>query len=226
MNDDLNELDQVLREKASEVPYFQKAPRKLIARARRRVARNALASIVVAGLVVAGASTGLAGLRADRVPPASSLTPPTTSCTAPNLRAVAALQGAAGSVEGSLQLTNLGDKTCTLEGRPKVMLFESSGRPLSVSDLAVPPQWQAHAASPPAGWPVVRLSPGAVASIRVRWSNPCPQLSDPAFWRVSLPEGRGTLDVLGADATSPPPCNGPTQPSTLEVGPFEPGTNG
>ena len=42
MNDDLDRLERELRERAAEVPYLQEAPRKMLARARRRVARNAL----------------------------------------------------------------------------------------------------------------------------------------------------------------------------------------
>jgi hypothetical protein len=34
--------------------------------------------------------------------------------------------------------------------------------------------------------------------------------------------GGDAIDVLGMDAVSPPPCNGPDQPSIIEVGPFEP----
>ena len=125
---------------------------------------------------------------------------------------------------GSIDLTNVGATTCTLTGRPTVTLLSSSGQELSVQVVNVDPQWQADGKSTPAGWPVVSLRPGSAAAIRVRWSNACPQLSNPASWRVELGDGSGTLDVSGADTTYPPPCNGPAEPSTLEVGPFEPGT--
>jgi uncharacterized protein DUF4232 len=229
MNDHLTELDRVLQAKAAEVPQFQHPPQKMLARARRRIIRNALSSVVVAGIFVVGIS-GLAGLRTlpERVPPASSgphpLTPAPSSpsCTAAELRATARLEGAAGSVLGSIDLTNLGDRTCTLTGRPTVMLFDPAGHEVSVHVVPVSPQWQADGASPPDGWPVVTLGPGSAAAIRVRWANACPQLSDPVRWNVDLGGGMGTLDVSGADAIFPPPCNGPTEPSTLEVGPFEP----
>jgi hypothetical protein len=230
MDDDLTKLGQVLRDRAAEVPYLQEAPPKLLARARRRVARNAVSSVVAAGLIVVGASAGLATLRGPEtaVPGGSPSThspgptPSTLACTAADLRATAALQGAAGSVLGSIHLTNVGVLTCTLMGRPTVTLSSSAGDALSVSVVVVPPQWQVDGTPTPRGWPVVSLPPGSAASIRTRWSNACPQLTDPARWSVDLGTGRGSLDVTDADAIFPPPCNGPTEPSTLEVGPFEP----
>jgi hypothetical protein len=232
MNDDLTTLEHVLRDRAAEVPFLQEIPRNMLARARWRVVRTVVSSVVAAGIVVAGASVGLASLGALRDPnhriPESpgvqSTAPPASNapCIAADLRAKAALEGAAGSVLGSIDLTNIGAGTCTLEGRPILTLSSSPGHevPLQVVDVA--PQWQADGSPSPYGWPVVSLPPGSAAAIRVRWTNPCPQLTDPAIWTVDLGSGRGTLDVSGADATSPPPCNGPATPSTLEVGPFEP----
>jgi Protein of unknown function (DUF4232) len=233
MNDDLTRLEHVLRERAAEVPSFQEMPSKMLARARRRIVRNALASVVAAGLIIAGASVGLAGLGALRgpngvVPRGPSSSPPgasTPSCVAADLRATASLQGAAGSVVGSIDLANVSTRTCTLEGRPTLTLLSSSGHEVKVRVVPVKPQWKADAASAPHGWPVVRLRSGSAAAIRVAWTNPCPQLTDPALWTVDLGSGRGALEVQGA-AITPPPCNGPTLASTLEVGPFEPGAGG
>jgi Protein of unknown function (DUF4232) len=230
MNEDLDRLERELRDRAAQVPYLQEAPRTMLARARHRLARNALASFAAVGLIVVGASAGLGALRSSGVGPASHApthspapAPSTTSCRAADLRAKAALGGAAGSVIGTIDLTNDGATTCTLTGRPTVTLSASSGQGLSVQVVNAVAQWQADAKPTPAGWPVVSLHPGSTAAIRVRWSNACPQLSNPASWRVELGDGGGTLDVSGADTTYPPPCNGSAEPSTLEVGPFEPG---
>jgi len=231
MSDDRTTLEQLLRERAAEIPYFQEAPRPMLVRARRRIVRNALTSVLAIGLIVVGASAGLAGLGALRSPstvpghsgaihtPAPAFS--ASSCSAADLRATASLQGAAGSVIGSVDLTNFSSKTCTLAGRPTITLFSSAGRALTVHLVDVVPQWRADGAPRPKTWPVVNLRPGAAAAIRVRWTNECPQLSHPALWKVGL-SGSGSLDVFGADGTYPPPCNGSTQPSTLEVGPFEP----
>ncbi len=235
MNDDLAKLEQVLRERAAEVPHVQEAPSKMLARARRRVVRNGLTTVVAAGLIVAAASGGLATLGALRGPkgttPAVAPTvhspapaPSTPSCTAADLSAKSAVGGAAGSVVGSVDLTNVGTRTCTLTGSGDLRIFSSSGRPVTDRTAHVGPQFKVDGASPPPGWPVVRLDPGSIAAIRVAWSNPCPQLTTPTRWVVYLNGGGGMLDVEGSEAISPPPCNGPGEPSTLQVGPFEPGT--
>ena len=227
MDDDLTQLEQMLRDRAAEVSHVQYVPTTMLARARRRVARNALASVLAAVVVVAGASAGLANLgllhgSGVRVPGDSgSIAPPPTACAAADLRAKVSLEGAAGSVEGSIELTNVGGATCTLTGRPTVSIF-SSGSEVPLQVMGSGPQWEADGASQPQGWPVVSLRPGSAASVRVRWSNACPQLSGPASWKIDLGNGAGTLDASGADASFVPPCNGPTEPSTLEVGPFEP----
>jgi hypothetical protein len=226
MNDDPMNLEHVLRDRAAEVPFLQEAPPNMLVRARRRILRNALTSVVATGVIVVAVSAGLGSLRTPNthVPDTSTPAPSTHSCTAADLRAMAALEGAAGSVEGAIDLTNLSAETCTLEGQPTVTLFSSAGHELSVVVEVVEPQWQVDGSSPPEGWPVVRLRPGSVAAIRVHWTNPCPQLQDSAMWRVDLPGGKGTLDVSGADAI--PSCNGTAEPSTLEVGPFEPSAGG
>ena len=230
MDDDLTTLEHVLRERAAEVPRVQEMPPTLQARARRRIVRNGLSSVVAVALVVAGASAALAGLGALRgagVTPHGHSTDPvvsSSSCIAADLQATASLDGAAGSVVGSIELTNTSAKTCTLEGQPVLTLFSSPSQEVSVQVVTVHPQWLENASPTPPGWPVVGLRPGATAAIRVRWTNACPQLLGPAIWTIDLGSGRGTLEVSGADAF--PPCNGTAEPSTLEVGPFEPGAGG
>jgi len=226
MDDDLTQLEGVLRDRAAEVPQVQDVPPTTVARARRRVARNAVVFVLGAAVIVVGASAGLANLGAehgpgDVLPGDSGSSGPSTACAAPDLRAEVSLDGAMGSVEGSIRLTNVGGGTCTLSGRPTVSIFSSTGHDVAPQVTESEPQWQADGAPEPAGWPVVSLQPGSAASVRVRWSNACPQLSGPASWKLDLGNGGGTLDVSGADASLVPPCNGPSEPSTLEVGPFE-----
>jgi hypothetical protein len=228
MDDDLTKLEDVLRERAAQVSHLQEAPPMMLARARRRVVRNALASVAAAGLIVVAASAGLASLRApqDEGPGGTPAPAPSVSaCIAADLRASAALQGAAGSVLGSIDLTNLGDRTCTLEGRPTVLIFDASGHELSPQVSPDKPQWEVDGASPPSGWPVVSLRPGSVASIRILASNLCPPLDGPPQWTIDLPSGRGSLDVADPDGITPS-CLGTAEPSRLEVGPFEPGGEG
>jgi hypothetical protein len=227
MDDELRQLDGVLRDRAAEVPQVQDVPPAMVARARRRVARNAVVFVLGAAVIVVGASAGLATLGAQRgpgvaIPGDSGSSAASTACAAPDLRAQVSLGGAMGSVEGSIRLTNVGGATCTLSGRPTVSIFSSQGDEVALQVTESEPQWQADRAPEPAGWPVVSMQPGSEASVRVRWSNACPQLSGPASWKLDLGNGGGTLDAAGAGASLVPPCNGPSQPSTLEVGPFEP----
>jgi hypothetical protein len=227
MDDDLNQLEEVLRDRAAEVPHVQDVPPTMLMRARRRVARNAVASVLGAVLIVAGASAGLANLgvlhRSDgTLPESSGSVAPLTGCAASDLQGTVSLDGAMGSVEGSIDLTNNGEASCTLTGRPAVSIWNSQGREVAVQVTASEPQWKANAEPQPQGWPVVSLQPGSAASVRVRWSNACPQLSGPVSWKIDLGNGAGTLDPSSADASLVPPCNGPTEPSTLEVGQFEP----
>jgi len=227
MDDDLRQLDGVLRDRAAEVLQVQDVPPTMVARARRRVARNAVVFVLGAAAIVVGASAGLATLGAQHgpgvaIPGDSGSSAPSTACASPDLRAEVSLGGAMGSVEGSIRLTNIGRGTCTLSGRPTVSIFSSQGDEVPLQVTASEPQWQADGAPRPAGWPVVGLQPGSAAAVRVSWSNACPQLSGPASWKVDLGNGGGTLDGSDAGASLVPPCNGPSEPSTLEVGPFEP----
>ena len=149
--------------------------------------------------------------------PSSSAAVP--ACTDGQLRAVGVMDGAAGSLEGEIDLTNFSDTTCTLQGRPTIDL---SGSPAtgSVEFIDSPAGWQADAQPAPPGWPVVTLRPGDVASVRVRWGNWCPQGITPPLWHVEVP-GSGKVPVTNG-MEGAPPCNGPGMPSTVEVGPFEP----
>src|SRR6266566_2371031 len=224
MDDDLNQLEQVLRDRAAEVPHVQDVPPTMLMRARRRVWRTVVASVLGAVLIVAGAFAGFANLHGSggSLPESSgSVVPPSTACAASDLRGTVSLEGAMGSVEGSIDLTNVGGATCTLTGRPAVSIWNSQGQAVAVQVTASEPQWKANGPQPQ-GWPVVSLQPGSAASVRVRWSNACPQLSGPVSWTIDLGNGAGTLDASSADASFVPPCKGPTEASTLEVGPFEP----
>ena len=239
------ELREMLRRKAGAVPAHKEVPMSLIRRARRRIARNVIAWTAAVVVVVGGGFVAVRALSTTPnerpVPPAStssatpthparqthssSPTPPvsTTACAAGQLRAVGTLEGAAGSREGAVVITNFSDKTCTLEGSPTITLLDEQLNPITsgVSFSTSPAGWQVDASPRPVGWPVVTLAPGDAASVRLRWSNWCPQGRAAPLWKIGIPSG-GTIDGNGLDAVGAPPCNGPGSPSTIEVGPFEP----
>jgi uncharacterized protein DUF4232 len=242
MNDEIRDL---LGRKADEVPPHRNVPRSLMRRVRRRIALNALAAGTVVVVLAAGAFASVRALNAsgpsvpNEPPPTSSVRPtpsaspsiqptpsasPTPACTSAQVRAVASMEGAAGSLEGVIGLTNLSDRTCTLQGTPAITLLDQNLDPIGsgVTFGSSPAGWMADGSPEPPGWPVVMIEPGGSASVRIRWSNWCPDGRDAPLWRIEV-SGGGTVDVYGLDAVTPPPCNGPGQPSTIEVGPFEPG---
>lgn len=221
MNDMDDRLRDLLQRRASDVPPHLEVPPSLVGRARRRIAFDALGVGVTLAVVAAGV---LAGLRAFGGPSPHETGATTTACSSAQLRAVGTLLGAAGSREGAITLTNLSDATCTVQGTPAITLLDQNLDPITsgVTFGRSPAGWVVDGSPRPAGWPVVTLAPQDPASVRVRWSNWCPDGRAAPLWRVEIPGG-GTVDVNGMDSVAPPPCNGPGQPSTIEVGPFEPG---
>ena len=217
MNDVDDQVRELLREKAHEIPPNLELPRSLPTRVRRRIALNAFAVTITAVVVAAGA---FGTLRTFRSQPFG--TQGTTPCTSAHLRAVASMEGAAGSREGAIELTN-SSGTCALKGTPVLTLFDQDEHPIvsGIAFVSVAPRWQVAASPQPPGWPVVTLAQDRSASVRVRWSNWCREGNSTPRWQIGIPGG-GNVDVEGFDATSIPPCNGPDLPSTIEVGPFEP----
>ena len=219
-------------------------PERVVRRARRRATATMAGALLVAAALAAGgyvgvnqlASSSLHGTRPATPPPHHSpaVTPPAPSSSPPSgtpppvgvsacSRGQLALsdqtQGAAGSVLGSLVITNVSASPCTMSGHPRVALIDANGSPLAVSRVETLPWWNVNRTGKPPGWPVVTLQPRASAAIRVRWSNWCGAARS-AAWSVPLP-WLG-VNLPPEPARGIPPCNGPGQPSTLEVGPFEP----
>jgi hypothetical protein len=230
MNDDVTEL---LRRRAAQVPPHREVPASMTGRVRRRVAMNALAMgmavVLVGGIAVAGLRT-LAPDTNDipRGQPETSASQQTSSgtpgapCTSGQLQTSVSVEGAAGSREGAIIFTNT-STTCTLQGRPAITLLDQTGQPITdgVTVSASDPGWLVNGSHEPPGWPVVTVEAGNSSSMRFRWSNWCPEGGPAPIWRLTLPDGGGTTDVTLMDA---PPCNGQSEPSTIEEGPFEPGT--
>lgn len=221
MNDVDDQVRDLLRDKAQEIPPNLDLPRSLKTRVRRRIALNALAVTVTLAVVAAGA---YGGLQAFRSRPSETEGGSTTPCKSAHLRAIVAMEGAAGSREGTIDLTNTSG-TCTLKGTPTLTVLDQDQHPVvsGIEFVSVPAGWQVAGSPQPPGWPVVSLAPDDSASVRVRWSNWCADGSATPYWRIAIP-GSGEVDVEGIDATAVPPCNGPDLPSTIEVGPFEPHT--
>jgi Protein of unknown function (DUF4232) len=232
-----DEIRKLLRQKGDEVPPHRKVPESLKPRVRRRIARNVAAIGAMFVLLGAGTFVGARALNAPGstkpIRPASTPTvQPTspasvTACTSGQLRAVGSLQGAAGSRTGAITVTNFSDVTCTLQGAASIRLLDQNLKPITSGIVfsSGPAIWQVNASPTPPWWPIVTLAPGQTASVRTSWSNWCPDGRPSPLWQVEVPGG-GTVNVNGLDAAGPPPCNGQGQPSTIELGPFEPGSGG
>jgi Protein of unknown function (DUF4232) len=226
MPDIENEVRALLQRRAADVGPHLEIPPSLPGRARRRLAMRAVAIGAVGIVVIAGLFTGLQhiGTVSSVTPGGSASVAPSGAassvCTSDQLSAAFAIwEGAAGSRMSAINLENVGTASCTLEGTPDIALLDPSGAEIAsgVTFVGGPADWVVNGKPKPSGWPVATLAPGDRALARLGWSNWCG--SDPSpSWRFTLPGG-GIVDLGQAD---PPPCNGPGEPSTIEVGPYEP----
>jgi hypothetical protein len=221
-----DEIREMLRHKAGEMPAHLDVPPSLAGRVGPRIARNA--ALVVAGLAVV-AVVATAGFRSLNGPPETApytggpdpSGTSTSACSGGSLKAVAPLEGAAGSREGSITLQNTSDATCTLRGTPTLTMVAPDGRPVDSVDVQQgPSSWKVDGAPAPAGWPIVTVEPGSAGSVRLGWSNWC-DTSAPAPVMV-LSSGGVEVARVEFDAATVPPCDGQDLPSTIEIGPFEP----
>jgi hypothetical protein len=225
VNDVQDEIREMLRHKAGEVPAHLDVPPSLTGRVGPRIARNALLAV---GSLVVIAVVATAGFRSLNGPPeqAPNTGGPdpsvsgTTTCLAGALRATPALEGAAGSREGAIVLHNTSGDACDLAGTPTVTMVDAGGRSLPVEVQPTLPAWKVNGSARPDGWPTVTLAPEGTASVRVRWSNWC----DTSVTSPVMVLATGGLEVARVefDAATVPPCNGQDLPSTIEIGPFEP----
>jgi Domain of unknown function (DUF4232) len=234
MNDVDDRLRELLERKAAEVPPHIDVPRALRTRSRRRIGANAVLAVVVVLGLGAGAVGALRTIeRAGGTTPGGSAPPPSSSqtsspsaavasCAAGGLRAQAQLEGAMGSREGAVLVSNDSGATCTLRGRPTLVLLDAAGAPQTdVTYEPTEPTWRVDDQPRPRGWPAVALAPGGVASFRVRWTNWCPDGRDAPTWTIDMGSG-DRLEVPGTDEPGSPPCLDRSAGSTIEVGPFEP----
>jgi hypothetical protein len=126
-------------------------------------------------------------------------------CTASELSLSVGLQGQTGALGGSAGFTNVGNRTCTLEGMPRIAITRTDGSRLDVHAFASPP-----------AYPTLALKPGDAAYVHLIWQNWCGGAVGPLTLRVELPHGGG----LRAPLEDTPPCVAPHHDSTIGVGWF------
>lgn len=148
-----------------------------------------------------------------------SLRPSVNACRASALRTTVRLQGATGSLLGSILVRNVGDKACRLRGRPTVQLRDANGVLLNVRESKARPLWKQLGEARPAGWPTVTLPARGSAEVFVQLRNWCVVPVKPVFFHTYLP---GVGEHLPAPARITLRCDAPGRPVGLEVGPVEP----
>jgi hypothetical protein len=113
--------------------------------------------LVLCGVLAAGAATGV-GFGAASATTAAATTP---TCVSAHLKPVfGGQQGAAGTLQDTWRLRNVGAATCQLKGYPAVHNYRADGRPLATSVT--------HLGTPQ----TVMLAPGEHASFALRYANP------------------------------------------------------
>jgi hypothetical protein len=148
-----------------------------------------------------------------------ALQPSRWACPLSALRANVRLQGATGSLLGSIVFRNTGQKGCIERGRPTVELRDAHGALLATRQTAVPPLWRQLGATRPRGWPNVYVAPHGIFQVFVQLQNWCVVPVKPVFFHTYLP---------GVGAPIPAPtritlrCDDPHAPVSLSVGPVEP----
>ena len=137
-------------------------------------------------------------------------------------------QGATGSILGAIFFVNRGGSSCGLRGYPAVLLLDPTGAILDVRVSAAQGD-EPLVVLRPGGfgeWTPLTRPPVESAYVTYDWLNWCGAQGAVGF-RVSLPNGRGTLDapfishaatVVGAPGAKPR-CDAPDG-SFMGVGPF------
>ena len=206
---------------ASQAQRPSMAPRPVVVRTGLPIGTLAGATIIVAGVFVAGLLLGRSGPR-DGVGSLPSPSDPvasvavasasaSTSCQPDEIDARITLwEGAAGSRIADVELKNAGTRACALETMAKPQLVSGGG------DVLI-------GGSAPASKAVLTLAPGDVVKTLVRASNYCgPEPVPPVT--VDFITTDGALFVATAFSptdTTLPPCNGPAgSQGTIEMQPW------
>jgi hypothetical protein len=130
-------------------------------------------------------------------------------------------EGATGSLDGAVQVTNIGSSACSLTGPPHVEL-RADGATIDVAITT----YRSLQADQPQDAPPVLLEPGGQAQASVLWSNWCREPFSKVDLIVTLP---GDSKPMQASYLGPgqvgglaPRCDAPDAQSSLGVFPFAP----
>jgi len=146
------------------------------------------------------------------VPASPSPAPSEASCETDLRAAITSWEGAAGSRIATVNLTNEGSRACVVPQVARPSLVDGSGVGLAIGE------WTATGAG-------VELAPGERATTLVQVSNVCPttEVVAPVTIQLDFKDGFGlAVKPLTPTDTTVPPCNGPGQPASIEMHPWEP----
>ena len=210
-----DQVREMLRRRADDVPIHVEAPPGMLRRAWRRILMAFTGAAVAVAVVATGAVAGVRLLNQNgNVPVTPAQAAP--ACRASDLQGSPRLVGASGHFAGSLLLTNVSGNPCSLLGQPALVIVDANGD-IDLHEESTDPSWVVRSKPTPKGWPVVTLYYGTSAGIRIEWTSWCGVA--PAEWRIVLPRG-GMLHIV-IHKRDVPACEGS---SRLQVGPFEPVT--
>jgi hypothetical protein len=151
--------------------------------------------------------------------PADATSPPSQApaCSAYKLGAIAGWQPVASAMAGAVSVTNTGEVTCTLEGRPGIHLLDAEGNLMPVANLNPPREGRRER---------LLLRPGERAFVRFVWSNWCGSADGPYSLAVALQGDGGQITIPGLDAegnklTIAPGCSDRGVSSTITVDKYQ-----
>ncbi|HAM00642.1 MAG TPA: hypothetical protein DCQ30_00200 [Acidimicrobiaceae bacterium] len=150
-----------------------------------------LAVMVVGALAMAACGAGPSapghgGEGSTAAPPTTSVPAPSAHCLATGLSgSVEGTQGAAGTIEITVQLRNVGTASCTIEGYPGLQLVDAGGTELRTSVIRGGSYRFTDLAAAP-----VTLPAQALAYVNVAYSD--------------VPSGQGACEAAAALWVTPP----------------------
>lgn len=201
-------------------------PERVIPEARRRQHRRwllfgSIGAVLVAGSVVA-ITLSLTGGRSTASRPSSTpaAEPTAPACRAAQLSATGWWEGATNSMLGRIWLTNAGDRRCSLQGYPVVVLRAQNGASLPVVLQHAQPKLTPDRVSHPAA---VVLAPNQSqsASFALQWWNWCKAPPGELTVRLEVPND-SQLSVVPENVgfSGTPGCLSANAPSKILVAPI------
>src|SRR5436305_97614 len=146
-----DQVREMLLRRASDVPIHVEAPAGMLRRAWRRIIMAFTGGAVAVALLAVGAG---AGVHLLRQPNGVGSQVTISACRAAELRGTLRLGGANDNLLGSIEVLNVGNQTCSLQGQPSLAILDSKGSALAVDEGLIAPWWTVQSSPEPKGWPV------------------------------------------------------------------------